>query len=345
MHRRALLEQTGWDASLRIDAHDTLPEPGPDEVLVEVGACGVAYRDVIDRSGRIPFIATPIVPGHEAAGRVLAVGRDVTRWAPGDAVATLHRDHCGTCPRCLEGETSLCQFAARVFGLTVDGGYQSHMIAAETALFAVPDDMPVAHAAILNSTFGTAYRAMNRFGGLSEGQRVVVTGANGGVGSAAIQIANRQGAQVTAVVRRNEHVEFVEELGAHEVIVDDACAFHKQMGYRADVVLDCVGQPTFNASLRATRMGGGLAVVGNVVEERAEVNLGFVVVNDIRIVGSTGATPRDLAALLELHARAPLAFHIEQRLPLEQADAAQRAVRAGNRRGRIVLEMQAAPTS
>lgn len=339
MHRRAVLESTGWDRSLSIQSRDSLPQPGADEVLVEVGACGVAYRDVIDRSGRIPFLFPPVVPGHEAAGRVLSVGADVTRWKPGDAVATLHRDHCGACARCEEGETSLCEQAARVFGLTVDGGYQTHMAAAESALYAVPDDMPVEHAAILNSTFGTAYRALNRFGGLRDGQRVVITGANGGVGSAGVQIAVRQGARVTAVVRRQEHVAFVEELGAHEVIVDDACSFHKQMGYRADVTLDCVGQPTFNASLRATHVGGGLAVVGNITDERAQVNLGYIVVNDIRVVGSTGATPRDLEALLALHARAPLTFHIEQRLPLEQADAGQRAVRAGNRRGRIVLVM------
>lgn len=336
---RVILEETGWNRPLRYE-RDSAPPPTPrgSDVVVRVGACGAAHRDLIDRSGRMRFMALPLVQGHEFAGEVVAVGPEATRWKVGDSVAALHRDHCGKCARCLEGETGHCGFAMRVFGITVDGGYASHVVAAETALFAVPPDMPVEHAAVLNSTFGTAFRAMNRFGRLGAGDTLLITGANGGVGLGGIQIAKRQGAEVVAVVRDESHRRFVEEMGADYVIVDDGSGFHKKLpGAPVDVVLDCVGSPTFNSSLRSVRLGGGVGLVGNVSEHRVEVNCGRIVTGDVRICGSTGATPTDLADLLALHAEHPLDFRIADRLPLSQAERAHQLLRAGGLQGRIVL--------
>ncbi len=340
--QRARLIETGWDRDLEYEELEIeLPTPGADEVLVEVGACGVAYRDLIDRAGRLPFLMTPIVQGHEVAGRIIAAGDEVSVWKKGDHVGTLHRDSCGSCERCEVGETSLCLNAGRVFGITIDGGYQRYMTAPARALYRVPASMKPAHAAVLNSTFGTAYRALNRFGGLKAGQRVIITGANGGVGIGGVQIAKRMGCEVAGVVRRPELAEFVLAAGADHVIVDEGGGFHKKLPFgAADVVLDCVGQPTFNASLRAAVIGGGLAVVGNVSDKRAEVNLGSIVVRDIRIVGSTGATPTDLARLLALHEAQPFEFFVDEEVPLREADAAQRRVLAGGIRGRLVLVPQ-----
>jgi D-arabinose 1-dehydrogenase-like Zn-dependent alcohol dehydrogenase len=282
------------------------------------------------------FIAIPIVMGHEFAGEVIAAGPEAD-WKIGDYVGALHRDSCGMCPRCVEGETGQCAFAMRVFGITIDGGYASHVLAPSRALYALPDSLRGAAGAILNSTFGTAYRAMNRFGGLSHGQTVLITGANGGVGIGGIQIAKRQGADVLAVVRSEEHVDFVTSLGADLVIVDDGSGFHKKLpGGGVDVVLDCVGSPTFNSSLRSVRLGGGIGLVGNVSEERVAVNMGRIVVGDVRICGSTGATPRDLAALVAIQNGDPMRFVIEE-LPLSEANSAHERLRVGGLRGRLVL--------
>ncbi|MCB9521120.1 MAG: alcohol dehydrogenase catalytic domain-containing protein [Myxococcales bacterium] len=335
---RAILEETGWERSLVYRSDDTTPACGDDEVIVQVGACGVAHRDLVDREGRLPFLRLPIVQGHEFAGTVVSCGSKVTRWKAGDRVGALHRDHCGSCDRCLEGETSHCLGAARVFGITVDGGYASLVAAAESALYPIPAGLEMDAAAILNSTFGTAYRALTRFGLVGAGARVVIVGANGGVGIGGVQIARALGAEVAAVVRAAEHAEFVESLGATAVVVDDGAGFHKRLPWGgADMVLDCVGSPTFNASLRSTRLGGGLGVVGNVSERRAELNMGRLVVGDVRICGSSGATPRDLAALVELMTRAPMRFVIADAMPVSAADAAQRRLRAGGLHGRLVL--------
>lgn len=337
--QRAILQQTGWDTSLTYERDDTEPRaPAAGEICIEVGACGVAHRDLIDRSGRMKFMALPIVQGHEFAGVVRAVGDGVTRFQVGDQVGAMHRDHCGKCARCVEQETGHCGFATHVFGIIADGGYASHVVAPERAFYPLPDDMDLRHGAILNSTFGTAFRGINRFMKPGDGDTVLVVGANGGVGLAALQIARRQGAQAIAVVRHDDHIAFVTRMGANHVIVDDGRGFHKQLpGGQVDVTLDCVGSPTLNASLRATRLGGALAIVGNVDDAPAQLNVGRLVVGDVRICGSSGASHTNMADLLALHDRSPFDFQIADTLPLSQADAAQRRLRKGGLHGRLVL--------
>jgi acryloyl-coenzyme A reductase len=335
---RVTLRAFGFDTPLDY-SHDDVEPPAPtgSDVLVEVDACGVAHRDLIDRSGRMKFIALPIVLGHEFSGTVVATGPE-SEWEVGDHVGALHRDSCGACPRCAEGETSHCAFAMRVFGITIDGGYASHVLSPSSALYRLPDSLRGAAGAILNSTFGTAYRAMNRFGGLTPGQTVLTTGANGGVGHAGIQIAKRQGATVIAQVRSDQHVAFVEGLGADQVIVDDGSGFHRKLpGDAVDVVLDCVGSPTFNSSLRSVRLGGGVGLVGNVSDSRVEVNMGRIVVGDVRICGSTGATRSDLAAVIALVEGSDIQFEIAREFPLHDAESAHAALRAGGVHGRLVL--------
>jgi D-arabinose 1-dehydrogenase-like Zn-dependent alcohol dehydrogenase len=334
MMRRALLTASGWDQDLTYEpAAADPPAPTGPMVLVEVEACGVCHRDLIDRSGRFAFLQLPITPGHEAVGRVIAVGPQVTRWKVGDRVGTLHRDGCGECAACAVGETSICDRASWVFGILTNGGYASSLLAPESALYALPADLPAAEAAVYQCTFGTAFRGL---GAITPGQRVLVTGANGGVGSAGVQVGKALGAEVIAVVRDERHREVVASWGADQVIVDGGADFHKQVR-GVDVALDCVGQPTFNATLRSLRIGGRVTVVGNVVAERAALNLGYLIVNALRVTGSSGATARDMAALLELRRRHPLRLPIAEELPLAQADAAQRRLRAGGIRGRLVL--------
>lgn len=339
MAQCARLVEVGFDTDLQVGPQSP-PSPGAGDVLVRVDACGVCHRDLIDRSGRFAWLSTPVIPGHEAAGTVIEVGGDVDTWVPGDRVATLHRDRCGACEACAAGQDSLCVGATGVFGLMVDGGYARYLIARPTGLYRLPDGMSPVDAAPLHCTFGTAWRGLVRQAQVRAGQRVLITGANGGVGLAAVQVAVRLGATVVAVVRDADAVERVRRQGAAAVIVSDDARFYRQLDAPVHAVLDCVGTPTFNGSLRSLGMGGRLVVVGNVTEERASVNLGFCIVRGLTVIGSSGATGADMAELLALHASRPLDLeaHREAVLPLEQADAAQRMVRAGGRRGRLVLD-------
>ena len=335
---RARIRTAGWSEDLVIEPEGDLPAPVRSEVIVAVEACGVCHRDCIDRAGRFAFMRLPVTPGHEAVGRVVAIGPDATQWKVGDRVATMHRDSCGRCAPCLAGDTSLCMGAAAVLGLLIDGGYATHLRAPERAFYRVPDDLDAAQAAVLHCTLGTAYRGMVRFGGLTAGQRVLVTGANGGVGVAAVEIARRLGATVIAVVRKASHAEVAEQAGASAVVVDDGSRFHKQLpGGAVDLAMDCVGAPTFNSALRSLRIGGKIIAIGNVVEERVELNLGYVITRAHQVIGSSGATERDMAAVLALHAEKPFHVPIHEQVPLAEADRAQRQVLAGGLRGRIVV--------
>jgi acryloyl-coenzyme A reductase len=336
IQQSARITEIGWDKDLALNGVDQdLPRPSGSQVLVEVEACGVCYRDCIDRDGRFAFIQVPVTPGHEAVGRVLAVGEAVEDWKVGDRVATMHRDFCGSCEACERGETSLCLGAAFVLGILVDGGYATHLMAPERCFFAVPEGLSGPEAAILHCTFGTAYRGINRFAQISEGTRVAITGANGGVGTAAVQIASRLGAHVTAIVRADRHGDYLRELGASEVIVDDGRSFHKQIA-PVEFVMDCVGEPTFNSALRSLQVGGRIVAVGNVVPERVALNIGYIITRGLQIAGSSGATRADMAAVVAMHQQKPFRYEIET-VGLADADAAQRRVRAGGLRGRLVI--------
>jgi D-arabinose 1-dehydrogenase-like Zn-dependent alcohol dehydrogenase len=336
---RVRLVQVGWDADLVHEiSDDPLPSPSGAEVLVEVEACGVCHRDLIDRAGRWPFLKVPITPGHEAAGRVVAVGGAVRDFRPGDRVGTLHRDACGECAACKKGETSICEGAAWVFGIMADGGYARHVLAPESALYALPATMPATEAAIMHCTFGTAYRDLATLGKIVSGERVLITGANGGVGLAAVQIAARLGAEVVAVVRSAAYTDLLTRLGAHRVVVDAGTTFHEQTAASGiDLALEAVGHSTFASSLRTLRLGGRMVVVGNIVAERVALNLGALITRGLSLIGGSGATRTDMAELLALHRTKPFVVAIDRVLPLSQADAAQRMVRAGGLKGRIVL--------
>jgi D-arabinose 1-dehydrogenase-like Zn-dependent alcohol dehydrogenase len=334
--KRIRLDALGWDTPMVVEDRPDPPAPTGNQVVVAVESCGVCHRDLIDRGGGVPFMTLPITLGHEATGRVLAIGPDVTRWQPGDRVATLHRDSCGICDRCREGEDTLCPNGIHVLGIVADGGYATHLTLPERALYAIPDGLPDAEAAILNCTYGTAFRGL-RAGGCGAERTVVITGASGGVGSAAIEVASRMGATVVAVIRDAGRSDYVTALGATSVVVDRGDGFHKApQTADADMVLDCVGEPTLNASLRCLRLGGTVIFVGNITQERLSLNVGLVIVKALRIIGSSGASPRDMADLLELRGDQPFAMTISE-LPLEEAEAAHQQLRQGGVPGRLVL--------
>ncbi len=334
---RARLTELGWATDLVIETDRDQPIPTGDQIVVEVEACGICGRDCIDRAGRFGFVQVPITPGHEAVGRVVAVGPEVTEWTLGQRVASMHRDSCGTCAACSSGDDSLCVNAAAVLGLLIDGGYARWLMAPQRCFYAIPADMEAALAAVFHCTLGTAWRGLTG-AGVRAGSRVLVTGANGGVGSAALQIVNSLGATAIAVVRREEQVGLAQSLGATDVLVDDGTNFHKRLpGGLVDVAMDCVGAPTFNSALRSLVVGGRMVAVGNVTGERIDLNIGYVITFGLRVIGSSGATRADMEALLAQHARSPLTVPIHARLPLSKADHAQRLVAAGGLDGRIVL--------
>lgn len=334
--KAVVLSKTGPADNLELLDIDR-PQPSAGHVLVRVRAAGVCYRDIIDRRGGFPFMKLPVVPGHEFAGEVEAVSDDVTSVAAGDRVVNLHRAPCGECEYCIAGHEPRCNRALFAFGLSHDGGYAEYVSAPAGCLVPLPESIPFSAGCFLACTAGVALRAMRTHGRLESGQRVLITGASGGVGLHAVQIAKAMGASVTAITSSADKVEALERLGADSVVVSEDLRFHKKVS-RVDVALDCVGTPTINASLRSLEPVGRCVVVGNVTTERVEVNPGLVILNELTLVGSAGCNRADLVDVMAWIESGELEPVIADTLPLGSAADAHRRLEQRQVTGRIVLE-------
>jgi acryloyl-coenzyme A reductase len=314
-----------------------LPSPvaGPGQVVIRVAACGVCYRDLLDREGKYAFMKRPVVTGHEFGGEVLAVGENVDLKV-GDRVVTTHRPSCGTCEACLRGDETHCLQSPVSYGLTADGGYAEEALLWAASTVKVPDGLPLDQACFLHCTAAVALRALRRHGRLAAGDTVVITGASGGVGVHALQIAKILGAHVVAITSNPDKEAALRKHGADEVLVTTG-EFHKQVGARAQVALELVGAPTFNSSLRSLGFGGRVVVVGNVTASRIEINPGYCIMRELSVHGSSGATRAELAEVLAWAAGGRLVPVVAERVPLAEARRAQERLYARGAVGRQVL--------
>jgi D-arabinose 1-dehydrogenase-like Zn-dependent alcohol dehydrogenase len=317
------------------------PTVGTGQVRLRVRGCGVCYRDLLDREGKYPFMKRPVVTGHELAGEIVEVGPGGEGFVVGDRVAATHRPACGACARCQAGDEAACIGSPISYGLTVDGGYAEEALAWAASLVRVPENVPLDEACFLHCTAGVALRALRAHAQLSAGETVVITGASGGVGVHAMQVAKILGAKVVAVTSNASKQEALTALGADEVVLAGADgSFHKEVLRRtggADVALELVGAPTFNASLRSLRPGGRLALVGNVTAARVDVNPGYLILREISVHGSSSASRADLTEVLGWAASGRLKPIVAARMKLDDARAAQSRLADKSVIGRIVL--------
>lgn len=321
------------------------PEPtaGPGQVVVRVAACGVCYRDLIDRDGKYPFMRRPVVTGHEIAGTVEAVGAGVAGFGVGDRVVAVHRAPCGACDRCRAGEETRCLASPVMYGVTVDGGYAERVALWAASLVRVPDGVALEDAAVLHCTAAVALRALRRHARVAAGERVVVTGASGGVGVHALQVARLLGARTIAVTSSPAKAERLAAL-ADEVVLaraGDRDQWHKEVlartGGGAEVALELVGAPTFNGALRSLGFGGRLVLVGNVTTARVEVNPGYLIVREVALLGSSSATRAELGEVLQWVRQGRLVPVVAARRRLDEAVAAQAALAEQQIFGRQLL--------
>jgi D-arabinose 1-dehydrogenase-like Zn-dependent alcohol dehydrogenase len=338
--KAVVLNQAGGTENYTLRTLDQ-PEPGPRHVVVRVRACGVAHRDLIERRGGHPAMRFPIVQGHEFSGEIVAVGDQVKAWKVGDRVINLYKDSCGHCTDCLGGDERYCTNQTEHYGLTANGGYAEYACVHERAMELLHDDISFETAATLMSALGVGYNNVVHRARVQPGENVVITGATGGVGIGAVQAANLAGATVWAVTSSDAKADKLRELGAAVVLVDDGKGFHKkiraQVPSGVDAVIECVGEPTFNSSLRVLRRGGRLVDIGNIGIAPYQLNLGFLVLNNLTVMGSDNVTRRALRELMTLVANGRIKPVIDRILPLEQVAEAHRMVENREVFGRIVL--------
>lgn len=308
-----------------------VPDPAPDPhgVVVEVMASGVCRSDWHGWMGHDPDIELPHVPGHELAGTVAAVGKDVTRWKTGDRVTVPFVAGCGACPQCHGGNHQVCdrQFQP---GFTHWGSFAQYVSLqhADINLVRLPQTLDFATAASLGCRFATSFRAIVDQGKVSAGQWVAIHGC-GGVGLSAVMIASALGANVIAIDIAEEKLALATALGAAATVnasttanVVEAVVDITQGG--AHVSVDALGHPNtcFN-SIGNLRKRGKHIQVGLMLAENStpRIPMSQVIANELEILGSHGMQAHRYDAMLAMMQSGKLAPEklIGRTISLEQS--------------------------
>jgi NADPH2:quinone reductase len=281
------------------------PEPGRGEVVVDVHAGALNHLDVWTRRG-LPGIdlEMPHVPGSDMAGVVTEVAPGVSRFEEGDRVALLSGVNCGDCEFCRAGEESMC-VDFHIVGEHVPGVHAERAAVHEDNLVHVPEGVDFETAAAAPLVFQTAWRMLTTRADLSAGETVLVLGASGGVGHAAVQIADHAGAAVIATGSTDDKLQAAKKLGADVVVnyekrdlVDRVRHHTDRRG--VDVVVDHVGEATYDDSLASLAKGGRLVTCGATTGANPGASLRRIFWNQLSVVGSTMATPGECDDVLEL---------------------------------------------
>lgn len=339
--RAAIFDEHGGPEVVTVREVDT-PEPGPGEVRLRVGASGMNHLDLWVRRG-LPIETTmPHIGGSDIAGTVDSAGADVTGWEGGERVVVNPSLWCGECEWCRKGEESLCERYA-ILGEHTQGGFAEYVIVPARNLYRIPDDVQFPTAAAAPLVFLTAWRGLVTRGRVHEGDTVLVTGASGGVATAAIQIAKHLGATVHAVTS-TPWVERVGELGADAVYdrtdqsVDYGRAIWEATGKRGvDVVLDSVGEAGFQRHVRALAKGGRMVVYGATTGPKGEVDLRLLFWRQLEILGTTMSNQAEFRAVMDRVFGGQLEPVVDVVWPLDRARDAHERLEAGDAFGNIVL--------
>ncbi|RDC73661.1 zinc-binding dehydrogenase [Rhodovulum sp. 12E13] len=294
------------------------PEPGEGEVLVRVAACALNYHDLFTLRG-MPGIKVPmpIIMGIDASGTVAGTGPGVEGWAEGDRVLIDPID----------------RESGRLFGEMVNGGLAEYAVVKAHQLVRLPDSVGFESGAALPCAYGTAYRMMVTRGQVAEGEKVLILGASGGVGTCCVQLARMAGAHVIAAASSPEKLAKLESLGADEVIDYTERLFRDQIverhgkpriagGGGVDVVVNFTGGETWVPSLRSLKRHGRMLTCGATAGYDPKTDIRFIWTFEQQIVGSNGWERADVEALLALVDQGRLTPVIDRTHALPDAHAA-----------------------
>jgi alcohol dehydrogenase len=312
------------------------PVAGPGDVILRVRACTLNYHDVFTRRG-MPGIKVPmpIILGIDVAGEIVALGPEVGGFAIGDRVLVdpIERVHGG------------------LLGETFDGGLAERVRVPAHMLIRLPDDVGFAEAAALPVAYGTAYRMMLTRGKIRPGEKVLVLGASGGVGTCCVQLARQAGATVIACASSDEKLARLRQLGADVGInyaTTDWVAECRRLFGRPrvsrrdeggiDVVVNFTGGDTWVPSLKVMRRDGRLLTCGATAGYDPAEDLRLIWTFELNVVGSNGWSRDDILALLGLVRERKLdpVLHPE-RFPLERAADAMRLLDERGVYGKVVV--------
>jgi D-arabinose 1-dehydrogenase-like Zn-dependent alcohol dehydrogenase len=313
-----------------------VPEPGAGAVRIKVEACGICHSDSLVKSGAMPGLQYPRVPGHEVVGTVEALGTGVTGVTQGQRVGVgWHGGYCGHCDACRRGDFFACR-SGRITGLTHDGGYADYMIAHSSALAILPEGLGAIEAGPLVCAGVTTFNAL-RNSGARPGETVAILGI-GGLGHLGVQFAAKMGFKTLAIARGSDKEALAKKLGAHQYIdsqAQDVAAELTKVGGAKVILATVTNADAMTAALGGLGIHGKLLVVG-APHEPLKVPALVLIGGRRSIMGWYSGTAIDSQDTLEFSLLAGVKAMTEV-FPLERAAEAYERMMSGKARFRVVL--------
>jgi alcohol dehydrogenase len=331
--RALLLRHHGGLENLELVEDHPMPQAVSGHVVIRVRASSFNYHDVFTVKG-MPGIKVPlpVVIGLDMAGEIAELGADVTGWKKGDRVLVnpLNKNK-------------------GLMGEMLDGGMQEFCLVAADQLIAIPDGVGFADAAALPVAYGTAHRMLVTHNTVKKGDKVLILGASGGVGTGSVILSKLLGAEVIACASSPEKMARLKEIGADEAINYTEVDFSKWAVERygkpqrrsyeggVDVVINFTGGDTWAPSLKCLKRGGKLLVCGATAGYDPKEDLRYIWSFELQIVGSNSFYNENLVALMEMIRDGKMKPMIDEVVPLEGAAAGLRLIQDRKVIGKVVV--------
>jgi NADPH:quinone reductase-like Zn-dependent oxidoreductase len=334
--RAAVFEKPGIDNLKVLDNVEKPRLTNPDEVLIKVKVAGVNPIDNVVVLGSIPTLRPmPHIPGAEVSGIVEEIGDGVNGLQRGDRIIIHNKVFDGNCDMCLSGLDMVCRNGGLISVIT-NGGFAEYIAVPQRNVFKIPDDMDWDLAASLPVTGLTPFHALNE-AGLKVNEFLLVFGASGNTGMIAIQLGKKMGAKVIAVSKE----EWVRDFGA-DYVISDYDRIVEQVreitsGKMADVVVNSLGANTWDSSFESVGINGRLVSFGGLTGGDVKLNVQALYSKQIKLIGSTGGTRRELKDLIDNHDK--LQAKVWKRFDLDNIREALQALSSKERSGRIFLDI------
>ncbi|MFX1337200.1 MAG: zinc-binding dehydrogenase [Promethearchaeota archaeon] len=323
-----------------------VPEVGPNDVLIETKFGALNHLDLFVIRGMPGLtLSMPHVIGADGSGIIKEVGSEVSTVSKGDNITLNPGLSCGKCKMCLSGQQVLCkQFS--ILGEANWGTFARYIKIPEVNVLKIPKDYPFDKAAAAPLTFLTAWRMLTTQAKIKHDEFVFIHGAGGGVSSAAIQIAKYFGAKVIATTSSPEKIEKAKDLGADHVINYKETKDYTKYVFTEltdrqgiDIVIDNVGQATFQTSIQLLRPGGRLITCGVTSGPFTKINVTNIFWKHLEIKGSTMANQGDFREVMELVLKGRLNPIIDKVYPLEKVREAEQYLSEGNQFGKVLIDI------
>lgn len=336
MMRAAVFDKPGIENLKVMDNVEKPKLANPDNVLIKVKVAGLNPIDNVVVSGSIPSVRPiPHIPGAEVSGIVDEIGSEVGGLKKGDRVVIHNKVFDGICDMCLSGLDMICRNGGLISVIT-NGGFAEYIVVPQRNVFKIPDDMDWDLAASLPVTVLTPFHALNE-ACMKINEFLLVFGATGNTGMIATQLGKRMGARVIAVSKE----EWVRDFGA-DYIIRDYDRIVEQVreitsGKMADVVLNSLGVKTWDSSFESTGINGRLVSFGGLTGADVKLNIQSLYSRQIKLIGSTGGTRKELRDLIDNHDK--LQLKKWKRFDLDNVQEALHALFSKERSGRIFLDI------